>query len=63
MNKTADAAAHADVLHDVTFRRLWALKSGECLFKIEPGSSAALTHMDVALDMSTIIVADANSVV
>jgi hypothetical protein len=30
---------------------------------ITPGSSASLTHMDVALDMSTIIVADANSAV
>lgn len=43
--------------------RLWTVRSGECLFKIAPSSSASLTHMDVSFDMSTIIVADASAVV
>lgn len=43
--------------------RLWTVKSGDCLFKLPIGSGVSLTHMDVALDMSTIVVADANSAV
>jgi hypothetical protein len=39
------------------------VKSGECLFKLPISSGVSLTHMDVAADMSTIVVADANSTV
>ena len=47
----------------LTAGRLWVVKTGECLFKISPASSASLTHLDVAHDMSTIIVADAHAAV
>ena len=44
-------------------RRLWNIKSGVCVFKLSPASSSSLTHMDVAWDMSTIVVADASAAV
>ncbi len=43
--------------------RLWTVKTGECLYTLPISSGVSLTHMDVAVDMSTIIVADANCAV